>query len=67
MAGLVGQTGFFPGDRRLRELDLWGDGLPLLNRLIFWERFRPILESVPRPSPKVRAAGNPTTGYCCSR
>jgi len=46
MAGLVGQTGFFPGDRRLRELDLLGDGLPLLNRLIPWERFRPILESV---------------------
>ncbi|MBU2773475.1 hypothetical protein F6A13_10745 [Acidithiobacillus sp. 'AMD consortium'] len=48
MAGLVGQTGFFPGDRRLRELDLLGDGLPLLNRLIPWERFRPILESVPK-------------------
>ena len=28
MAGLVGQTGFFPGDRRLRELDLLGDELP---------------------------------------
>ena len=47
MAGLVGQTGFFPGVRRLRELDLLGDGLPLLNRLIPWERFRPILGSVP--------------------
>ena len=52
MAGLVGQTGFFPGDRRLRELDLLGDGLPLLNRLIPWERFRPILESVPKAKPK---------------
>ena len=30
MAGLVGQTGFFPGDRRLRELDLLGDGLSLM-------------------------------------
>ena len=37
-AGLVGQTGLFPGDRRLRELDLLGDGLPLLNRLTPWER-----------------------------
>ena len=52
MAGLVGQTGFFPGDRRLRELDLLGDGLPLLNRLVPWERFRPILESVPKAKPK---------------
>ncbi|WP_279117512.1 hypothetical protein [Acidithiobacillus thiooxidans] len=34
MAGLVGQTGFFPGDRRLRELDLLGDGLPLFHRPI---------------------------------
>jgi hypothetical protein len=24
MAGLVGQTGFFPRDRRLKELDYWG-------------------------------------------
>ncbi|WP_414041705.1 N-6 DNA methylase [Acidithiobacillus sp. M4-SHS-6] len=52
MAGLVGQSGLFPGDRRLRELDLLGDGLPLLNRLIPWERFRPILESVPKAKPK---------------
>ena len=52
MAGLVGQTGFFPGDRRLRELDLLGDGLPLLNRLIPWERFRPILESMPKAKAK---------------
>ena len=52
MTGLVGQTGFFPGDRRLRELDLLGDGLPLLNRLIPWERFRPILESVQKAKPK---------------
>ena len=52
MAGLVRQTRFFPGDRRLRELDLLGDGLPLLNRLIPWERFRPILESVPKAKPK---------------
>ena len=52
MAGLVGQTGFFPGDRWLRELDLLGDGLPLLHRLIPWERFRPILESVPKAKPK---------------
>lgn len=52
MAGLVGQTGFFPGDRRLRELDLLGDGLPLLDRLIPWERFRPILEGVPKAKPK---------------
>ena len=48
MAGLVGQTGFFLGDRRLRELGLLGDDLPLVNRLIPWERFRPILESVPK-------------------
>jgi hypothetical protein len=26
MAGLVGQTGLFSGDRRLRELNLLGDG-----------------------------------------
>ena len=52
MAGLVGQTGFFPGDRRLRELDLLGDGLSLLNRLIPWERFRPILESIPKAKAK---------------
>ncbi|MHB1493994.1 MAG: IS5 family transposase [Acidithiobacillus sp.] len=52
MAGLVGQTGFFPGDRRLGELDLLGDGLPLLNRLVPWERFRLILESVPKAKPK---------------
>jgi len=52
MAGLVGQTGFFPGDHRLQELDLLGDGLPLLNLLIPWERFRPILESVPKAKPK---------------
>ena len=38
--------------RRLRELDLLGDGLPLLNLLIPWERFRPILESVPKAKPK---------------
>ena len=68
MAGLVGQTGFFPGDRRLRELDLRGDGLPLLNRLIPWERFRPILESVPKAtSPKGWAAESHTTGYCSLR
>ena len=36
----------------MRELDLLGDGLPLLNRLIPWERFRPILESVPKAKPK---------------
>ena len=53
MAGLVGQTGFFPGDHRLlRELDFLGDGLPLLNLLIPWEPFRPILESVPKAKPK---------------
>ena len=52
MVGLVGQTGFFPGDCRLRELDLLGDGLPLLNRLIPWERFRPILESMLKAKPK---------------
>ena len=68
MEGLVGQTGFFPGDRRLRELDLLGDGLPLLNRLIPWERFRPILESVPKAtSPKGREGESPTTGCCSSR
>ncbi|MDA8182732.1 MAG: hypothetical protein M0Z26_10330 [Acidithiobacillus sp.] len=36
----------------MRELDLLGDGLPLFNRLIPWERFRPILESVPKVNPK---------------
>lgn len=51
MAELVGHSGFFPGDRRLRELDLLGDGLPLLNRIIPWERFRSILESVPKAKP----------------
>jgi len=64
MAGLIGQTGFFPVDRRLRELDLLGDGLPLLNRLIPWERFRLILESI--PNAKARGPGgaeNPMTGY----
>ena len=36
----------------MRELDLLGDALPLLNRLIPWERFRPILEGVPKAKPK---------------
>ena len=36
----------------MRELDLLGDGLPLLHRLIPWERFRPILEGVPKAKPK---------------
>ena len=52
MSGQVGQTRFFPGDHRLRELDLLGNGLPLPNRLVPWERFRPILESVPKAKPK---------------
>ncbi|WP_139112081.1 hypothetical protein [Acidithiobacillus thiooxidans] len=48
MTGLVGRTEFFPRDHRLREMALLGDGLPLLNRLIPWERFHPILESMPK-------------------
>ncbi|MBE7567925.1 hypothetical protein [Acidithiobacillus sp. HP-11] len=67
MAGLVGQTQFFPGDRRVRALDILGDGLPLLNRVIPWERFGPILDSIPKAKAKDRVAGSPMTGYCYSR
>lgn len=67
MARLVGQGEFFPGDRRLRELDLLGNGLPLLNRLIPWEHFRPILRVYRRRSPKDRVAESPMTGCCSSK
>ncbi|MBU2732742.1 transposase [Acidithiobacillus ferridurans] len=57
MAGLVGQTGFFPGDLRLRELDLLGDGLPLFHRLIPWERF--LAQAAVHDSPCLEALLDP--------
>lgn len=52
MAGLRGQAGLFPGDRRLQELDLLGDGLRWLSLVIPWERFRSALEGLSKSEPK---------------
>lgn len=59
MAGLVGQTGVFPGDRRLHELDLLGDnrnGWRYRSRGIssepFWTAYR-------KPRPRVQEGRKP--------
>jgi IS5 family transposase len=58
----MGQIGLFDHENRLKELSEMGDPLEIINRVIRWKKFRPIID---RPFRKERKsnAGRPPYDY----
>ena len=58
----MGQIGLFDYENRLKELSELGDPLEIINRVIRWKKFRPIID---RPFRKDRKsnAGRPPYDY----